>query len=520
MEFIKKEMYMSELKGKSVSQITLDDDFNVPDTKQDIREITVEKGLVNLDESKVMEGKVHIKGRLLFQILYTSAEEAGLETMGGEIPFDELVNMDGLEEKDHLQVGWDVDDLTVDQIHSRKISVKAILTFTLTAERLYQANIPVEVSDDDQVETLKKPVEAASLAVINRDTFRVKEEVELPGSKPNISRILWDDEELRSVEARPGDGKIHIRGEMVLFCVYRGEEENAPIQWLEKNIGFSGEIELSGAADHMIPDIGIRLMQKTVEPAADFDGEQRVISLEAILDLEIKLYEEENFSLLTDVYSPSRQLNPEWNPVNFESLLIRNNSRYKLNDKLEIKERDRVLQICHANGSAKIDDVRITEDGLLIEGALCVWILYIPGEDDTPFKSIKGVLPFQYTAEAKGITPDCVYRIQPGIESLNAVMMGNNEVELKAVLTFEVLVLQKISEKAVASVSEEALDYQKLEAMPGIAGYIVQPQDTLWDVAKRFHTTMKVIQQTNGISGEEVESGTRLLILKQVEEFI
>ena len=44
-----------------------------------------------------------VKGKLNFQILYRKAE-GGLQTMAGNIPFEEPVNVSGLEEKDYLGV--------------------------------------------------------------------------------------------------------------------------------------------------------------------------------------------------------------------------------------------------------------------------------------------------------------------------------------------------------------------------------------------------------------------------------
>ena len=39
MELIKKNIHMNKLKNKAVSQLTLDDDYNVPDSKPDIGKI-------------------------------------------------------------------------------------------------------------------------------------------------------------------------------------------------------------------------------------------------------------------------------------------------------------------------------------------------------------------------------------------------------------------------------------------------------------------------------------------------
>ena len=57
--------------------------------------------------------------------------------------------------------------------------------------------------------------------------------------------------------------------------------------------------------------------------APDYDGEERLIQLEVVLDLDIKLYEEESVEILSDVYSPVKELVPITSQEVYESLVIK-----------------------------------------------------------------------------------------------------------------------------------------------------------------------------------------------------
>ena len=52
MELVKKEIHMNQMKGKIVTQMTLDEDFNVPDTKPDVSRIILSQGDVVLEAVK------------------------------------------------------------------------------------------------------------------------------------------------------------------------------------------------------------------------------------------------------------------------------------------------------------------------------------------------------------------------------------------------------------------------------------------------------------------------------------
>ena len=75
MELLKKNIHMSKLKGKLVTQITLDEDFNVPDTKPDISRMILKQGEIALESVKQSEEKVQLKGKLLFDLLYGYQEK-------------------------------------------------------------------------------------------------------------------------------------------------------------------------------------------------------------------------------------------------------------------------------------------------------------------------------------------------------------------------------------------------------------------------------------------------------------
>lgn len=77
--------------------------------------------------------------------------------MGGEIPFEETVNVPELSERDYTQIVWNIEDLNITMIHSRKLSAKAVLTLTVRAESRVDAQAAADVETDDAgLQVLKK----------------------------------------------------------------------------------------------------------------------------------------------------------------------------------------------------------------------------------------------------------------------------------------------------------------------------------------------------------------------------
>lgn len=80
MELIKKQIHMNQWKGNVTTQITLDDDFIVPDTMDDMEQVMLDTGEIQIETVKNQGDKVAVKGKLEFQVLYRR-ESGGLQTL-------------------------------------------------------------------------------------------------------------------------------------------------------------------------------------------------------------------------------------------------------------------------------------------------------------------------------------------------------------------------------------------------------------------------------------------------------
>ncbi len=518
MELIKKNIHMNRWKARAATQLTLDDDFIVPDTMDDAEQVILGTGDIQIESFRSQGERVTVKGKMDFRILYRKAG-GGLQALAGSMPFEESINVEGLEDRDYTSAAWELDDLNIGMINSRKLSIKALVTLEVTAEALYDVEAAADVEaggSGAEIEVLREKIEVAAIAVRRKDTYRIKETISLSGNKPNINHILWSEMRLCSSSARPMDGKIWLEGELIVFVIYDGEGENETVQWLEESVPFSGELDLPEASEDMIPQISMRLIHRDIEARPDYDGEMRELEADAVLELDMKLYREEETQLLGDMYSTNRELVLETGEACFDRILTKNLCKCKVSDKIDLGNMGRILQICHSHGTVKIDETESDSDGLQIDGVLEVELLCLTADDDEPVRAATEAVPFHYTAEAKGITAESIYQMNTGLDQMTAVMTGGDMVEIRAVINIDLLVLQPVKQQVITSVREEPMDVQKLQKMPGIVGYIVQPEDSLWKIAKKFHTTVDNIIETNVLPSEAIRPGDKLILVKEI----
>ena len=154
----------------------------------------------------------------------------------------------------------------------------------------------------------RKKLELMQLEVQKKDILRLKEEFPVPANKPNIRELLWENIQLQGCRIRLEEGKLAVEGKLFLFVLYRGEEEGSQCQWMEQTLPIKGELDCAGCKKEMVPDIEVSLSQAELFPKEDTDGETRMFHLEGILELEIRLYGNEEAEILEDVFSPEKDL--------------------------------------------------------------------------------------------------------------------------------------------------------------------------------------------------------------------
>lgn len=517
MELKKEDIQMLREKSRATSQVTFDADYNVPDAKPDIGRMIQNKGDVRMDEVRLSDGHAFLKGSLNVDLLYVGDEEKKVYSLSAKLPLEETLNLENIVSGDKICLKWEIEDLSVHLIHSRKMNIKAIVTFYAVVDELAGIRLPVAL-DDPSVSVLKKQMRLLDLAVHKKDTMRLKEEISLASNKPNIAELLWYHMDVRGLDLRPEENLVKARGELAVFVLYSGDDEGNPLQWLEYSLPFSGEVECGNCSGDMIPNMEAAVINQAVEVKPDADGEERVLLADVVLELDMKLYREEEHEIITDVYTPLRECIPQGKMETLESLLVRNFSKCRLSDRIEVKENQgKILQICHSQGRVKIDKTQIVENGIQAEGIVFMKILYSVGNDDMPFYSMEAMLPFTHVVEARGITPDCLYYLKAGIEQLSTTMADSNEIEVKAAVSLNVLVIWQEKTMIIDRVEEKPLDVEKIRSMPGITVYMVKPEDTMWNIAKRFYTTTEEIRMLNELEDENVNPGQPLLLVKKVE---
>lgn len=514
MELITQQIHTNDMRKLITDQFYIDDDINVPDAKDDIGEIVMGKGTVHVEEMQRTETYLRVSGKLTYAVLYmTDGGDPHLTSLEGNCSFEEMIYVEGKEELQYTLRNSRVECM-VSLIHSRKISLKAMVELEISPERMLDTVLPLDMEEGSPLYKRMEERQILKLHTSKKDTYRIKEEIVLPGTKENIGNILWTDIESRKMDTKLGEDELNLSGEVMVFCLYESPEGKT--DWLEQTFLYNGRVECSGVEEGMFHHVYGSLEDTNVDVKMDEDGEMRFLGIEGTMELHIAVYEEESVKMLTDAYSIEKDCHVERKSGICEELLIQNHSKCKLSEKLSLPElREDILQICCNSGELQIEKQAVEEHGIRIEGILHLRFLYVKGNDEMPFAVWQGMVPFSYLIECERIGDDALFEIQHVLEQLSVSLLGSQEVEVKAALAFHSLVKRRREEELITEITLEEPVIDENAKVPGIIGYMVKDGEELWDLAKRYHTTMERIREVNELESDALKEGDRILIFKE-----
>lgn len=514
MELEKTFIHKNQVIASAYTQATVEDDYNLPDYKPDLMKLIDTKSLVAIEETKVGNQSVFVQGKLQFSVLYRGeSPEREISSLTGELPFREKINLKGVEELDPVTVRADVAELGVSVINSRKLSFRAVLEFWAESGKTGDTAFPVGVSPEKNCEIRKTERQILQLVENRRDVVRIRQEISLPQEKPNAGELIWHICGLEGVGTHLAGDSLEITGTARVCVLYKGMNE-APFEWYETSVPVTGVISCQYGASADYFQVRLCNTHSAVELREDADQEMRRIGLDLDLDVDLSLWKEEQLEFLEDMYSLTKDLKLTRSSELMEQILIKNYGKTRVSGEMKLDDLEEAIYLCAGQSKVRILRTQIVEDGVEVQGELRVSVLCLTADDDIPLTCAKEVFPFTQILEAKGIDGNSRVELEADTDRLQLTLTDAHHADVRGEIQLNMMVFAREMVPVIQDAEEEEPDEKELHSRPGMVGYIVRPGESLWDIAKEYHTTLEELRQTNHLESDVLLPGQKLLVVK------
>ena len=484
-------------------------DVIVPDIKPDILSLINVDGNVFIAKKEVQDGKVKLDGAVeVFALYVADDEKASIKGLNALLNFNESIDIPGATEGMLAIVNYKLIGIEHKILNGRKISVKCSIEVDIKVVGEEEVTITKDIVEPGNIQYIKNKICISELVGAFCQNVDVKENIMLEESNPPISEILKTKLNIVNCGYKISYNKVLVKADLNLNVVYVADNESMSIESFNTLVPITGFIDLNGVSDKDVISVDTTINSAYIKPIYQ-DLKANGISAEVQVEVCAKAYRNKDMEVLSDLYNPIYELN-----IENRKIVLNQNADLKY-EEIDLSQVLTIPELANAtlldvNVIPTINEMKKTGNRITIEGNTNLDILYYDREKKKiDIKKIE--LPFQKSFEA-----ECE-DINILISNLEYNLRDNGQLELKLLLK---VVCEDVCKLNLNLIDKIEQTETKNVPVASLVIYYVQPGDTLWNIAKKFKTTIELIKNANNLKDDMIYPGQQLIMPKVVDKVI
>lgn len=506
-DFDKDNLCINQIVGQKTDNIMVEGDIIVPDVKPDILNTIHTSGNVCIYKKEVLEGKVRIDGCVNVYIMYLAdGEMSSVRSLNTCLDFTNTFDFENVRPDMNLELEVEVRSVDCKVLNGRKVSVKAAVELKQKVYSNETVEYIKQIQNVEDIQLLNKSFVLNSLIGSGMNKVYAKDTLILDNID-NLAEILKVDLKITNQDTKVSYNKILAKADASVKIMYLTEDDR--INVVESIIPVMGFVDIPNVSDDNLVDTKYELKNLIVKPNS---VEEHSIYIEAEIELSCMVYESRNVDMIQDLYSPSQNL--VFNKKAIRSMV----GKERIEDVCSIRQTSPVAEI-HGNRIYDVEVVPSISNQNLLNGRIVyegeVGLKFIYSSDNGVNIDTKTMsLPFTFNVDAPNVNQSSMVETQMQIKNQNFVVMPDGNIDISIDINFIMNISKMTSINLIDSINAE--ENRQIEIY-SIIIYFVKPGDTLWEIAKRFRSTVEDIARVNNIENpDKLNVGQQLFIPRYV----
>lgn len=509
-ETIKENVNTSKYIGSEKKKITVEGEVNVPDIKPDILSIINTSGYVFINKKETTDNKIRVDGTVDVCIIYLSDDKTGsLRSINNVFNFTEYIDLPGVTDESFVKLKSTAGVLECKVTNGRKVSVRMPVTLEVSASKKCKYEIGKDIVDDRNMEIKKENVSFKTLYNCKCECTNINENINLNDEDKPIGEILQANMKIIGKDYKTSYNKILAKAEALIKFVYIADDDTNSVETFEAKIPVMGFIDIDGLTEDMEVALDYEVKNFNIRPVYQ-DLKACAISLNADVEICAYVYNKVNFDVISDMYSTDKKVNLECDTISVLSNNLNFNNTIEMTQSLLIPELE-TLKILNIDAVPVLTEINVLDGKLALEGNIEFNILYYK-LDKKVLENKKMELPFAQVIKIPEIQSNMKVETNVEIENIESRIIGGNQLQIKLDMNVTV---SNDEEMKINSIKNIEVTDESIKNMPSIVIYYVKPNDTLWNIAKNFKTTVEDIKAINELTDDVIYPNQQLIIQKR-----
>ena len=500
-ETSKENLKINKLIAEKKEIISVDGDMIVPDSKPDILNTICTSGVVSVYKKEIKDEKVRLDGNIDTYIMYmpdgVNDSVRGLNT---SLDFSENINVPNCQEGMNAITEIKVKSIDCKVLNGRKIGIKATLEIYLKIYSNEDVEVINEVQNANNIQILKEDLKVNSLIGQGNTKISAKDNIAID-AMDNLAEILKSEVMICDKDIKISYNKVLTKAEAKIKVMYLTEDNRIGIA--EGKIPIVGFIDIPNVTDGNICNSNYEIKNIVMKPNST---EEHSIYVEMEVQVKCMVYEEKQINLIQDMYSPCEKLSFTKKQITTMINIRKIQETQKVKEIVSVNDIEN-KKLIDADVKAEVSNTGRMSDSKTYDGELTCNFTFLDDNMNVELKTVK--IPFEHSF--KDISENCNSNFDLQVTNQDFIVQDGGNISCN----IDMLANGTISENKTLNIIDDvqseddddnAEDYS-------VVVYIVKKGDTLWNIAKRFRTTVDFIVRTNGIENPDViDVGQKLYI--------
>ena len=487
----------------NISQ-SIDSDITLPEYVDNIDYALSCSLIPQIESTAFSDGRVTVEGKAFIRLMYAS-QKGTLNCFESEVPFSRFAQVQNADDGDCISVRADTQYINCRLVNPRRFDAHGSINIGVEVTRV-NTEQAVSSADGAGIQTLKKELNVSNALAVREKQFSLSEALEINRSLPSPAQIVSICASPSIGETKLISGKALVKGDMELTVHYIPDGEPDLIEKVAFSLPISQILELDcqDEGDESVTDITVYAVSYALRP--DSGSSVRLIDVSVEAAAKVSVFKNEVIGIVTDAYSTEYKTECEVKRLEIRNLKEQfcDNCLCRSPFSVSGKEIKNVLSLIAGN---IVSSCSKREGKLIISGNVRAGLTveYTNGEKGY----IEKPLEFEYSR-----TVDCEDFICEKSVRVNAssfLVTSQNNIDVRVEIEIFASVFEKRFVTAITDICVKE-DCRKIPCGAALTLYYPDKCEKLWEIAKKYNTTVDAIKTENQLSDESVDSGAALIL--------
>ena len=477
----------------------------VPDYCPDIARIIETDGKVFLHSRELRDGKAEVSGTVRVMVLYTPDGESGIRTLEFAMPFTAESESRSLPDCLYLTAETELEFLETRMLNPRKVFTHCKLVTRLAGYKKSPVCVCADVEADPAlcVEKRQEQQHAIVLTHIAEKDFTFTEELNLSPGREGAAELLTSRVSSAVTETKIVGSKLIFKGMFTVGLLYRTADGRCAATTGE--LPFSQIMEVEGAAEGAAASLQMQLTGTDFQiDGADAEGREIAVTL--YLHATALLREEREITLLNDLYSTAYEMSYEAAPLALTSFAETMSRRQTVREVLEIGVvAESILSLSVTCGAVGVSR---EGEGVTLRTGATVRALYL----DEGGAALVAERCIDVSCQLE-LPEDCRITARAACLEEPQGSLADRGIEVRFPVDFRIEAAARVKKVCITAAKLDAESPREMAGAPSLVLRCLGRQESAWDLAKKYNTTIPTILAANQLEGEGDIPREKLLLI-------